>query len=204
MSQSWRRLCGSSPVVGSSRKRILGFPTSAVATARRCRCPPESLPTTGIGLLGELQFVEHFVGGARLAVEAGEQFNGFADGQLLREPRLLQRDSQPLAHFALILLPGVTKNRDLAGSGIEQPFEDFDGGGLPCPVRTEEPEALSGLNLQSSGRERLRLFRRRSCAGRGIEWQRAREDSNVSTTRFCQPRRLWPRCKPAPKVPVLV
>ena len=36
-SQSWRRLCGSSPVVGSSRKRSSGSPASAQATARRCR-----------------------------------------------------------------------------------------------------------------------------------------------------------------------
>src|SRR5436853_358405 len=45
ISHSWRRLCGSSPVVGSSRNRIFGLHTSAVATARRWRCPPESLPT---------------------------------------------------------------------------------------------------------------------------------------------------------------
>ena len=33
----------------------------------------------GIGFLGEFQFFENFGGGARLAVEAGEEFDGFAD-----------------------------------------------------------------------------------------------------------------------------
>ena len=41
-SQSCRRDCGSSPVVGSSRKSSSGSPTSAQATARRCFWPPES------------------------------------------------------------------------------------------------------------------------------------------------------------------
>jgi hypothetical protein len=43
----------------------------------------------------------------------------------------------------------VTENRNLARGGIEQPFKDFDRGGLPCPIRPQEPEALSGLNLQA-------------------------------------------------------
>ena len=40
-SQSWRRACGSRPVVGSSRNRKSGSPTSAQAIASRCFCPPE-------------------------------------------------------------------------------------------------------------------------------------------------------------------
>src|SRR5580704_9705655 len=73
-----------------------------------------------IRFLAELQVVEHFIGRARFAIEAGKQFNGFADGQLFGEPRLLQGDAQPLAHFTRILLPGVTKNRDLTGGGSQQ------------------------------------------------------------------------------------
>src|ERR1039458_5233497 len=44
-SQSWRRACGSRPVVGSSRNRKSGSPTSAQASASRCFCPPERPPT---------------------------------------------------------------------------------------------------------------------------------------------------------------
>ena len=53
-SQSWRRDCGSSPVVGSSRNSSSGSPTSAQATASRCFCPPESCPTQASALLLEL------------------------------------------------------------------------------------------------------------------------------------------------------
>ena len=30
--------------------------------------------------------------------------------------------------------------------GCEQPFEDFDGRGLPCAVRAEQTEAFASLN----------------------------------------------------------
>src|ERR1022692_3502712 len=43
--QSWRRACGSRPVVGSSRNRKSGSPTRAQASASRCFCPPERPPT---------------------------------------------------------------------------------------------------------------------------------------------------------------
>src|SRR5205823_4329864 len=44
-SHSWRRDWGSSPVVGSSRNSSSGRETRAHATARRCFCPPDSVPT---------------------------------------------------------------------------------------------------------------------------------------------------------------
>ena len=59
MSHSWRRLCGSSPVVGSSRKRIFGLATSAVATASRCFCPPDSLPTQVSAFSSQRKLFQH-------------------------------------------------------------------------------------------------------------------------------------------------
>src|SRR2546430_1780411 len=44
-SHNWRRDCGSSPVVGSSRNKSSGRETRAHATAKRCFCPPDSFPT---------------------------------------------------------------------------------------------------------------------------------------------------------------
>ncbi len=44
-SQSSPRLCGSRPVVGSSRKRMLGRPTRLAARSRRLRMPPENVFT---------------------------------------------------------------------------------------------------------------------------------------------------------------
>mmetsp|Transcript_10368 Transcript_10368/g.16424 ORF Transcript_10368/g.16424 Transcript_10368/m.16424 type:complete len:308 (-) Transcript_10368:2226-3149(-) len=43
-SHTWRRLMGSMPVVGSSRKTTCGLPMSAMATLKRRRIPPENVP----------------------------------------------------------------------------------------------------------------------------------------------------------------
>jgi hypothetical protein len=42
----------------------------------------------------------------------------------------------------------VAENRDLARCRLQQALEDFDGRGLPGPVRAEQTEAFSGLNLE--------------------------------------------------------
>jgi hypothetical protein len=39
-------------------------------------------------------------------------------------------------------------NLDLAGGRLEEALEDLDGGGLPCPIRPEQPEALSRADLE--------------------------------------------------------
>ena len=148
MSQSWRRLCGSRPVVGSSRKRILGLPTSAVATASRWRWPPESLPTQASAFSSSCICSSTSTRSAGLAIETGKQFDGFEDGQFLREPRFLQRDAHGLAQLACVFLPRLAKNRDLAGGRLEQAFQNFDGGGLPCSVGAEQAEAFARLNFQ--------------------------------------------------------
>src|SRR5437660_20121 len=57
-------------------------------------------------------------------------------------------DRQPIAHFPLVLAPAVAQNRDFARGGLQQPFEDLDGCGLPCTVGTEESETFSGLDLK--------------------------------------------------------
>src|SRR5208283_1325212 len=48
------------------------------------------LADPGVGFLGELKFLKDVGGGARFAVEAGEEFDGFADVQLFRQTRFLQ------------------------------------------------------------------------------------------------------------------
>src|SRR5579864_4288546 len=102
----------------------------------------------GVGFLSELQLFEDFVGGPRLPVEAGEQFDGFADGKFFRKASLLQRDAEPLAHLAVVLFPAMSENRNLAGGWGEQAFEDLDGRGLPCPVGTQEAETFTHLDFK--------------------------------------------------------
>src|SRR5260221_12765734 len=43
----------------------------------------------------------------------------------------------------------MAEDGDFAGSRREQPFQDFDGGGLPCPIGTEESEALARFDAQA-------------------------------------------------------
>ncbi len=157
MSQSWRRLWGSSPVVGSSRNRMRGLPTSAVATARRCFWPPESLPTQASAFSVSCEFFENCRRRARLAVKTGEKFDGFAHAQLLREARILQRNANPLAELARVVGPSVPENADFSGSGREQAFEDFDGSRLPCSVGAEKTEAFAGLDAQAEAADSFYL-----------------------------------------------
>jgi hypothetical protein len=61
----------------------------------------------------------------------------------------LERDTNPLAQLARIVIPAVSQDADFTRGGCEQTFEDFDGRGLPRSIRTEEAEALAGLDLQA-------------------------------------------------------
>jgi hypothetical protein len=42
----------------------------------------------------------------------------------------------------------MPQNRDFPRSRLQQTLKDFDGRGLPRPVRPEQTEALAGLNLK--------------------------------------------------------
>ena len=53
-----------------------------------------------------------------------------------------------LAQLARVVLPGLAQNRDLSRGRRQQTFQDFDGGGLPCSVRSEQAEALARLDFQ--------------------------------------------------------
>src|SRR5215471_14906949 len=106
------------------------------------------LADPGIGFLRELQLLQNVGRRARLAVKAGKKFYGLAHRQLLGKPGLLKGNAEPLAHLALVLLPGVAENRNLTRGRLQQAFEDFDGRGLPCSVGTEQSEAFALLNLK--------------------------------------------------------
>ena len=96
-SQTWRRACGSRPVVGSSRKRISGSPTSATASERRCFCPPESLRTQAFSFSSSRTMRMTSCGVQPLGVEAPEQRDRLQDRELLGQLGLLELDADPLA-----------------------------------------------------------------------------------------------------------
>ena len=105
MSQSWRRLCGSRPVVGSSRNRIFGIADQRGGDGQALALSAGKFAHPGVGFFGELQFFQDLVRRARLAIEAGEQLDRLAHGELFREARFLQRNAEPLAQLAGVRLP---------------------------------------------------------------------------------------------------
>ena len=56
-SHSWRRDCGSSPVVGSSRKSSSGSPTRAHGERQSLLLPAGELPDPGVPLLLKLDLL---------------------------------------------------------------------------------------------------------------------------------------------------
>src|ERR1700733_5017991 len=135
-------------------RRLVEKEHARIANERRSDRKALLLPTgkfahPRVGLLGELEVVEHLSGCARFAIEAGKEFDGFAHRELLRQPRLLQRDPNPLANLTRIVVPSVPKDANFARRRREQTLKDFDSGRLPCPVGAKEAEALASINLQA-------------------------------------------------------
>ena len=90
-----------------------------------------------------------------LAIEAAEQRERFADVELFGEPRLLQRDADPLADLIVLLAPAKAEDLHLAGSGVEQAFEDFDRGGFARAVGTQQAKALALFDCQVETAHRI-------------------------------------------------
>src|SRR5262249_955319 len=76
--------------------------------------PAGELSHPAVGFLSELHFFEHLVRRAGLLVETGEQLDGLADGELFRKARFLQRDADPLAQLARVMVPSLTEYPDVA------------------------------------------------------------------------------------------
>ena len=57
-------------------------------------------------------------------------------------------DAEPLAELLRVCVPGAAEDADLAGSGFEQAFENFDGGGFAGAVGAEQAEAFAFVDLQ--------------------------------------------------------
>src|ERR1035438_3574465 len=74
---------------------------------------PRKFAYPGIGFFCELHLLENPLRRTRLAVETGKQIDGFAHREFFGEPSLLQRNTEPLAHFARIFAPGAAEDRNL-------------------------------------------------------------------------------------------
>jgi hypothetical protein len=79
----------------------------------------------------------------RAAIEkAAEQPQRLADGQLVRQLRLLQLDAEPLSQRLRIRRPPQPEDLDVSGVGLGQSLADFDRRRLAGAVRAEQAETL--------------------------------------------------------------
>ena len=133
--------CGSSPVVGSSRKSRSGRPAIAHAIDSRCFCPPESLPTHGVALRFELDRLEQLVDGGARIVERAKQTQRLCDGQLVGELRFLQLDAESLAEPCRRCLPnGGRGPRRRPASAASSPSRISIDVVLPAPFGPSRPK----------------------------------------------------------------
>src|SRR3954452_6609649 len=85
----------------------------------------------------------------------------------------------------------MTQNRDGAGGGREQSFKDFDGSGLPRPVRTEQAETLASVNFEIQSSDGFNLavvsFAQIAAFDGGRDWQSQRVQGAHSESRGVPP-----------------
>ena len=84
----------------------------------------------------------------RMLVEAAEERERLADGELVGKLRLLERDADPLSQRLRVALPRAAEHLDLAGVTVDQPLADLDGRGLAGAVRAEQAEALLRADVE--------------------------------------------------------
>jgi hypothetical protein len=81
-------------------------------------------------------------------VELQEEAQVLPRGQPVVEPGLLGEEPHPRAELLAVAVERNAAHRGPARRGAEQPGEHPDGGGLPRPVRPEQPEDLSGGDVE--------------------------------------------------------
>ena len=149
-SHRFRRACGSSAPVGSSRKTSSGSCTSAQAIDSRCAWPPDSFSVRVAGRLGQADHAEHRVGApGRHPVERGERPDLLAGGQPLEEGRRLELDADP-GQQRRVARPGrQAEHADLAAVGLRRPSTISSVVVLPAPFGPRIPKNSPVLDLEA-------------------------------------------------------
>src|SRR5262249_2320802 len=110
--------------------------------------PTRELAYPGIRFVRKLELRHYIIDRAGMAVEGGERFEGLGHRELLRQPRLLERNAKLLTDFTAVRSPRLAENFDFARRGLEQTLKDLDSRRLACAVGTQQPETLARLDLQ--------------------------------------------------------
>src|SRR5687767_14625688 len=124
-------------------RRLVEKQNLRIADERAGHRQPLLLPTgeladARVPLLIESEIAQQILGRRTFAVERSEQPQRFQDRQLFSELGFLQRDTDPLADFLLVLFPVESKDLDGAAVGNGETFQNLDRRRLAGAVGTEE------------------------------------------------------------------
>jgi hypothetical protein len=103
---------------------------------------------TRFGFFAKLHDIDHFLDGASVPVEASKKLERLRNRQLFGELRVLKLNTEPLAKRFAIVLPLHSEYFEVPGITFQQPFTDFDSGGLPGAIGAEQAEALACFDLE--------------------------------------------------------
>ena len=141
----------SSAPVGSSQSRTSGRLAMARAMATRCCSPPESWEVVHAG--GEADQFERFLGGHRIARDAGDEGDVFAGGEAGNEVVKLEHEADAVAakegeRFLLCTVERPAFVDEFTRGGDIQPAEDIEQGGFPAAGRTEQADEFAGIEFE--------------------------------------------------------
>ena len=152
-SHSAARLWGSRPVVGSSRNRIRGSCTSAMARSNRRFIPPEYPPTRRSAASVEAHALEQRLGAlpalpGRDPLEGRLQHQVLAAGEDHVQRGLLERGADRCADLRALAHDVESAHGCVPAGRRQQRREHQHGGRLAGAVRSQEAVDLAGLHGQ--------------------------------------------------------
>ena len=131
-------------------------PAAAAVPPTACRPTRHASPQLDVG--------QQRVDRPRARGRSCERGQDLGHGQPFGQPRLLQRDADPLAQADVVARPGHAQQLDLPRRRCEEPLQDLDGGRLARAVRPQQAEALAAPDREVEAIDR---HHRRAGSARG-------------------------------------
>lgn len=101
------------------------------------------LPNPCLAFGAKLDRVKQLVDVGTGGIERPEEPQRLFHGQLVGQLRFLQLNPEPRAEGGGRTRPPLAEDLYITGIRHQEAFEDLDGGGLPCAVRSEQAETLA-------------------------------------------------------------
>ena len=135
--------------MGSSRKTSSGLLTKASASARRCRCPPDSVSNGDVCFVDEREPLEERRRIRLLPVERTKEGQRLARRDLVLQRRRLQRGADFLFHLVRLAAGIDAAHVNRAAVWNPQPDDALDRRRLAGAVWPDEAEDLPFADLET-------------------------------------------------------